>query len=224
MTDPHKNQIRSQAKTILLTIFITLLVVALSAWAINHYLFPTHFSSAKLSSSEIKTLNKKLQQVSLPTIDQKHTPTAQSNTTLTPERYSEERAPREIAFSEREVNAFLAHNSDLSDKLAIDLSDNLISAKWLLPLDPDFPLLGGKTLKLTAGLEVAYRHEKPVIKLRGVSLWGIPLPDAWLGYMKNVDLIKEFGGENQQGFWKNFADGIDYVEVNNGDMIVKLKQ
>ena len=35
------------------------------------------------------------------------------------------------------------------------MSDNLMSAKLLVPIDQDFPLLGGKTLRVTGGLEVA---------------------------------------------------------------------
>lgn len=213
-TDSHP-QHSSKTNTILLTVLLTLITIAFSVWCINYYLFPTHFSPVQLSSDETQTLNIKLKKVSLPTID--------SNAVLTPEPYNEDNASREISFSEREINAYLAHNTDLSDKLVIDLSDNLISAKWLLPLDPEFPLLGGKTLKLTAGLEVAYRDKKPIIKLRGVSLWGVPLPDSWLGYMKNVDLVKEFSGPNKDGFWKRFADGIDYVEVQDGDMLINLK-
>jgi len=35
----------------------------------------------------------------------------------------------------------LATNTDLAHKLAIDLSKNLASAKLLVPLDPDMPVL-----------------------------------------------------------------------------------
>ena len=109
----------------------------------------------------------------------------------------------------------------MADKLAIDLSDNLASARLLIPLDPDFPMFGGKTLKLNAGIEIAFKNERPIVKLRGVSAWGVPVPDAWLGNLKNVDLVNEFGG--QQGFWKSFADGIEYIEINEGKINVKLK-
>jgi len=81
------------------------------------------------------------------------------------------------------LNALLAKNTDLSEKLAIDLSQDLASAKLLFPLDEEFPLLGGKTLKVTASLELAYRGERPVVALRGISLWGVPIPNAWLDNM-----------------------------------------
>ena len=77
-------------------------------------------------------------------------------------------------------------------------------------------------MKVTAGLELAYRGEKPVVVLRGISLWGVPIPNAWLGNMKNIDLVQEFG--DQKGFWKAFADGIDEVEVGEGQLRVRLRE
>ena len=106
--------------------------------------------------------------------------------------------------------------------MAIDLADNMVSLKLLVPLDPDLPMLGGKTLKIKAGAELAYRDSRPVIKLKGISLMGIPMPNAWLGGMKNIDLISQYG--NQEGFWKTFADGVDSIAVVDGHLKVRLKE
>ena len=141
---------------------------------------------------------------------------------LEPEAYSEEGAHREIVFTERELNALLATNTDLARKLAIDLSENLASAKLLIPLDPDLPLLGGKTLKVAAGLELRFAEGRPVIVLKGVSLWGVPIPNAWLGGIKNIDLVKEFG--SQGGFWQSFAAGVEDIRVAEGRLTVRLKE
>ena len=101
--------------------------------------------------------------------------------------------------------ALPARYTDLARKLAIDLSDDLVSAKLLLPVDEDFPIMGGRILKVRAGAELAYRNGKPVVVLRGVSIMGVPIPNAWLGGLKNVDLVSEFG---DAGFWKAFSDGV----------------
>jgi len=145
-----------------------------------------------------------------------------SDGNLIPERYSEEGASRVIELSERELNSMLANNSDLSKRLAIDLSDNLASAKLLVPFDPDFPVLGGKTLRFNAGLELDYRNERPVVILRGVSIMGVPVPNAWMNNLKNVDLVNEFGGG--PGFWQNFAEGVEIIEIKNGELRIELKE
>ena len=48
----------------------------------------------------------------------------------------------------------------------------------LIPVDPDLPIMGGKVLRVNAGLELAYANERPIVKLRGVSIMGVPLPSA----------------------------------------------
>ena len=143
-------------------------------------------------------------------------------TPLAPEPYREDPKKRQVHFTEREINALLAHNTDLADKLSIDLSENLASAKLLMPLDPDFPILGGKTLRVSAGLEMRYTEQNPVIKLRGVSIWGVPIPNAWLGGIKNVDLVKELG--DNQGFWHAFGAGIKDIHIQNGSLFIELKE
>lgn len=201
----------------LITIIISVIA---TVFVINHYLFPKSFDAVELNQREESTLNKKLKQFGLPTFSNEKN--AKSANELTPEPYSEVGAKREVSFSERELNAMLAKNTDLSDKIAIDLSDDLASANIIIPIDPDFPILGGKTLKANAGAELAYKDGKPVVILKGVSVWGVPIPNAWLGNYKNVDLIKEFG--SNEGFWKSFADGVENIHVSEGQLIIKLKE
>jgi hypothetical protein len=197
----------------LLTVMLS---VGITVWVVYVMLFPGDFTPVRLSAKEEQRLEQKLQR-----LDPQQRQTA-DKPPLTPERYSEEGASREISLSERELNALLAHNTDLAQRLAIDLADNLASAKLLVPLDPEFPLLGGKTLKLTAGAEVRFAQGRPVIILRGVSLWGVPLPNAWLGNMKNIDLVQEFGAD--QGFWQAFADGVEEISVAEGRLRIRLKE
>ena len=109
----------------------------------------------------------------------------------------------------------------MARKLVIDLSEDLASAKLLVPLDPELPFLGGKTLKVTAGMELRYSDRKPVAILRGVSLWGVPIPNEWLGGIKNIDLVREFG--NDHGFWNKLAAGIEHIQIEDGNLTIKLK-
>ena len=99
---------------------------------------------------------------------------------------------------------------------------SLVSINLLIPLAPDFPVLGGKTLKINAGAELAYRQSRPVVKIKGVSLMGVPMPNAWLGGIKNIDLIQEFGVD--EGFWARFADGVESINVVEGFLRIQLKE
>lgn len=210
-TSPQGNAWRTFG-IVVITIAITL---GVGYWLMTVYLFSTSFTPVELSKNEQQRLDEKLELLG------SNTRSSQQKTLL-PEAYSEISASREINFSEKELNALLANNTDLASKLVIDLSDNLASAKLLVDLDPDFPLLGGKTLKVTAGMEISLIKGKPSAILKGVSVWGVPLPNAWLGNMKNTDLNKEFGQSG--GFWQALNDGVETIEVKEGKLRIKLKE
>jgi len=210
---------RSLIRTLLLVIGVAVMTSVATVWLTTVYLFPKSFEPVTLNHQEQAVLDAKLESLNV----QLRTKPATGERTgvLKPERYVEEGASREVSFSEREINALIATNTDLASKVAIDLSPDLISAKVIVPIDPDTPVLGGKTLRITAGLELRYRSGRPVVVIKGVSLWGVPVPNAWLGNLKNVDLVHEYGDE---GFWKAFAAGIDNISVGEGRLTIKLKQ
>jgi len=217
-------------KLLVIIVVATTVASLVAVWAVSTYLFPREFKPVTLSAKEEKVLEQKLDRLDpmqRTRIAARHRPApqavpGQTTENLQPERYSEEGASREIVLTEKELNALLAKNTDLANRLAIDLSDDMASAKLLVPLDEDFPLFGGKTLKVNAGLELAYANGKPVVSIAGVSLWGVPIPNAWMGNLKHVDLVQEFGG--QGGFWSAFAAGVDEIKIDEGRLLVRLKE
>ena len=229
----QQQETRNRGFNALQVTLLVLLAIGITAgatmWAMNS-LFPSKFEPVVLNSKEQQVLERKLETFEQfkTDVDRRGRPSRSTMETepntgaLIPEAYSEAGASREIRFSEKELNALLANNTDLATRLAIDLSDDLASAKLLVHLDEDFPLLGGNTVKLSAGVELAYATGKPIVKLRGISVWGVPMPNAWMGGIKNVDLIQEFGQE--PGFWQAFADGVELIEVRQGHLYIQLKE
>ena len=204
-----------------------LLSAGLTYWWVRTYLYAADFKPVALSSTEQVTLDGKLRLVGLdpqalmPGAERPADPVDKEGR-LIPERYTEDAAKRNIRLNERELNAMVASNADLAKRFAIDLSDNLASAKVLIPVDPDMPILGGKTLRVSTGLEVNFQNEQPVVILRGVSIMGVPIPNAWLGNLKNVDLIKQFGTD--PGFWQGFAAGINSIAIRDDELRIELKE
>ena len=195
--------------TFVIVIISVALTLGVGYWLATAYLFPSEFNPVELSDKEQQRLDNKLERLT-------------GSKPLQPEAYSESEASREIHFTEKELNALLANNTDLANKLAIDLSDNLASAKLLVDLDSELPVLGGKTLKITAGLELRIDRHHPRAILKGVSVWGVPLPNDWLGNLKNIDLLKEFGDAG--GFWQSIEQGVEEIEITQGKLKVKLKE
>ena len=233
---PNEPQKRSgfSGKQVLLFLFLAILVtVGITYWIIRSYVYASDFKPVELSQKEQSQLDDKLRSVGVnPTelLPEANRPSRaledavelDADGNLKPEKYSEEGASRVIDFSERELNSMLAKNSDVARRFAVDLSENLASAKFLVPFDNDFPILGGKTLRFNAGLEVDYRDGQPVVILRGASIMGVPIPNSWLGGLKNVDLVSEFG--TSTGFWQSFAEGVELIEINDGKVHIELKE
>jgi len=213
-SEPGNSPPRNGWRTFGIVVITVVITVVSGYWIVNTYLFPVSFKPVVLSKDEQQRLDEKFARVS--------GRVERSPETLEPEAYTETGRSREIRFSEKELNALLAKNTNLASKLAIDLSDNLASAKLLVHLDPDMPILGGNTLKVTAGMELSLGKDGARAMLKGISVWGVPLPNAWLGNMKNVDLIKEFGKSG--GFWQAVNDGVESAEVREGQLYIKLKE
>jgi hypothetical protein len=223
-------QPRRSGWTIFLIVLVTIVATAaLSYWIIRSYIFPAEFRPVELSKKEEQVLERKLERLdslqpqhALGTGKGRQVGTTAESDYLEPEAYSEEGADRSITFTEREVNSLLAKNTDLARKLAIDLSEGLVSAKLLVHVDPDFPILGDQVIKVRAGVEASYLNSRPIVILKGVSIMGVPIPNAWLGGLKNIDLVEQYGGNS--GFWKAFADGVENIEVHDGTLKLVLKE
>ena len=205
----------------LIVICAACLTTALTIGVARYLLFPKDFKPVRLNAHEEEVLRGKVRVLTGTKAGAAAQGAEKSGSPLEPEPYSEAGARREVNLTERELNGLLAKNTQLANRLAIDLSDDLASAKLLLPLDPEFPILGGKTLKVTAGLELRYAGNKPVVILRGISVWGVPLPNAWIGGLKNINLVDEFG--MNRGFWQTFAAGVENIRIEDGRLSLKLK-
>jgi len=207
--------------------FIAIIVAALlSAWWVKQNIYASQFEPTRLSAKEQQVLDSKLAKLEKSAVKEKPTikkakPYHQS-VPLEPERYSEDDAKREISLSEKELNALIAKNPETAKRVAIDLADDLVSVKLLLPVDENFPILGGKTLRLLFGVTLSYKEDRPTVAIRGVSLGGVPLPSAWWGDIKNKNLVEEFGSEG--GFWDLFSKGVEDIKIREGHLWIKLKE
>jgi hypothetical protein len=215
-----------------LIVIAVIITAGITILVFKTYFFPSEFKPVTLNPHEEQVLAVKLENLDSIGIavnshrnDIPNKPSKSvrfnPNAPLEPEPYSEKGIKREINFTERELNALLAKNTDLSKKLAIDLSDDLISAKLLLPVDEDFPIFGGKILRVRTGVVFTYDKGKPVIILKGITIMGVPIPNAWLGGIKNIDLVEQFGADT--GFWKTFSDGVEDISIEEGFFKLKLK-
>jgi len=208
-----------------LVVLVVMATALVTAWWVKHYIYASTFTPTVLTSEEQKVLDSKLAELDVTSTSDPRLPKTEprdKDAPLEPKAYTEKGASREISLTEKELNALIANNPEVARRVAIDLSENLISVQLVVPVDEGVFILGGKTLRLHLGVMLAFERERPVVALKGVSLGGIPLPNAWLGNLKNRNLVNEFGGE--EGFWKLFSDGVAGLKVQEGHMVITLKE
>ena len=217
---------RFSGKQVLLFVGLAVLATALvTAWWVNQYLYAATFEPTRLTESEQRSLDSKMAQ--LGQVNESgflfSKPKGSSpDGPLEPKPYSEEGASREIQLTEREVNSLIAKDAEMAKHVAVDLADNLVSVQLVVPVTEELPLVGGKTLKLNFGVELSYANGKPVVAMQGISLGGVPLPSAWWGDIKNINLVEEFGSPG--GFWDQFAKGVQDLNIQDGQLRITLKE
>lgn len=205
---------------------IILVTILLTAWWMNKNIYAAPYTPTALTNSERQTLNSKMARLTEGRYQSDNSGKAvfahSATAPLEPESYREDDSKREIHLSEKELNALIANDSETAKHMAIDLAKDLVSVKLLVPMAQDFPVLGGKTLQVHVGVVLKYINDKPVVAIRGISLGGIPIPQSWWGDIKNMNLIEQFGHEGE--FWDQFAKGVENIDIQEGQLRVKLKE
>jgi hypothetical protein len=126
-----------------------------------------------------------------------------------------EKGSKDIILTERELNGLLNQNTTLGESLKFELVTNAVHARIETDLDPDLPIVGGKHLKARARFLVGGTPEKPAFVLDDLTVWGISLPNDWLGGLKGQDLLGEALGGG--------IGGVEEFKVERGKLTIRLK-
>jgi hypothetical protein len=132
-----------------------------------------------------------------------------------PEIYQEDPDRRYLRFTERELNAVIARDPALAGRAAVRLSPGQVSSSFLVDVPEEMPLVGGRRVRVQAGLHLVTEGDRVRARLLGVSVAGVPLPNAWLGGLKGADLLEDSG-------LGGFGAGIETVEVGEGWVALRL--
>jgi hypothetical protein len=126
---------------------------------------------------------------------------------------------KEIILTERELNGLLNENTTFGKSLSFELATNAVHARVETDLDKDLPFIGGRHLKARARFLVKGETGKPAFVLDDLTVWGISLPNDWLGGMKGHDLLGEVLGMKD-----GHIAGVDEFKVEPGQLRIRLKE
>ncbi len=131
-----------------------------------------------------------------------------------------EKGSKEIVLTERELNGLLNEKTTLGKSVSFELVTNAIHARVETDLDPDLPIVGGKRLKARARFLVGDTLGKPSFILDDVTVWGVSLPNDWLGGIKGRDVFSEILGGAESGQ----IAGVKEFKIESGRLIIRLAE
>jgi hypothetical protein len=179
-------------------LLITFTAGAATWWWINRPITPTI-----LTAAEQTTLTQKIEAVQTPPTAPDYVPGSKT-----------------IVLTERELNGLLGLN-DLGDQFHLDLAQDAIHARLNTDIPDDAPFLGGKKLKAKARFYIKEVEGQPSVVLNDLSIWGISLPNAWLGNLKGENLVEVIADELGSN---PIADGIESLEINSNEIVIHLAE
>ncbi|HRJ09828.1 MAG TPA: hypothetical protein PK490_10585 [Prosthecobacter sp.] len=173
------------------------IAAAASAWWVKRNLYASPMRPVSLSVAEQTDLDAKLK--ALESSPAPAAPSAEQERTL--------------VITAREINAYLA-GQGLGETFKVDLGRDSIAVTTIAPIPEDsgLPLLAGATLRVRLSLTLAMDPgQKLRLAVNDVRVGCVPLPNAWLGDIKGVNLVSE-GVEGDPAMQRFFA-GIQSAEV-----------
>jgi len=189
--------------------------VAITVWYIQRPIKPVVLSAAETAAVETK-----LQNFS-------ETP-SEVKRTLIPES---ERTPPEsdrpyvpgskvLRLTERELNGLLNANTDLGNTVRLEFGRDAINAYVAAPIPEDVPVMGGKMFRARGRFRVAVTNgTPPYLILEDVTVFGLSLPQAWLGGLKGQNLLADAMGERNGA---PVLRGIKSLRVEPGALVMEV--
>jgi len=124
-----------------------------------------------------------------------------------------------ITLNEREVNALFHNNTGLGDKVKFEFSNDAIHARIRTKLDSELPIVGGHTLVAKARFLLKDKNNHAAIILDDITVWGISLPNAWLGDIKGQNLLSDIGLDTSEN---QISKGIKNIKIQQGQIFIEL--
>ncbi len=130
---------------------------------------------------------------------------------------------RTLVITEKEVNAWLAKN-DLGENVQVRFKDGKITGAIILQLPEEFPMLAGQKIRASLAF-VAHLNDASrdlALQVDDVTVGGMPLPNAWVGDIKGMNLVDESARVDPA--MEKFLKGIRQFEIRDGLAVVKLNE
>jgi len=126
-----------------------------------------------------------------------------------------------ITLTQRELNGLLNANTDLGNTVRLQFAQDAINAYLAVPIPQDFPIGGGKMFRARGRFRLSIGNGgAPYAVLEDVTVFGLSLPNAWLGGIKGQNL---FGDALGQGNGGPVLRGIKSLRIEPGALVLEVE-
>lgn len=200
---------------VLVLVLLICATVAITVWYIQRPIKPV-----VLSAAETAVVETKLQNFSETTNEITRTLIPESERTLTDPDRPYVPGSKVLRLTERELNGLLNANTDLGQTVRLEFGRDAINAYVAAPIPEDVPILGGKMFRARGRFRVAVTNgAAPYLILEDVTVFGLSLPQAWLGGLKGQNLLSEAVGEHNGA---PVLKGIKSLRVEPGALVMEV--
>lgn len=123
---------------------------------------------------------------------------------------------KRVMFTEKELNAIVAKNSEFENNILITLRPNTILGATTITMPEFIPFVGGQNLRTKVKIFAELKGQKLDIRVQNISLGGIPLRNSWTGSIIGKNLVDLFADDDQM---KALVDGIEEFEIRDGELV-----
>lgn len=128
---------------------------------------------------------------------------------------------KEVKLTQRELNGLLNANTDLGKTVRLQFEQDAIDAYLAVPIPPDFPILGGKMFRARGQFHLAIGNGgTPYAVLDDITVFGLSLPNAWLGGIKGQNLFADALGQGNRG---PVLSGIKRLRIEPGALVLQVE-
>jgi hypothetical protein len=127
-----------------------------------------------------------------------------------------------LKLTEREINGLLNLNTDLGKTVRLEFAKDAVHAYLAVPIPKDFPIAGGMTFRARGRFLLSLGNGgAPYAVLEDVTVFGLSLPKAWLGGIKNKNLLGEVMGK---GDGSPVLPGVKSLRIEPGALVLEVTE
>ena len=199
-------------------LFLGVVVVICAAVAITVWYLQRPIKPVVLSPTEKAAVETKLERLggaspASPAISKDVAPTLELDRPYAP-------GSKVLRLTERELNGLLNANTDLGKTVRLELGRDAINAYVVAPIPEDVPILGGKVFRARGRFRMAVTNgAAPYAILEDVTVFGLSLPNDWLGGVKGKNLLGDVMGDRNG---TPALKGVKSLRIEPGALVMEV--